>query len=108
MTDYFNPCPKPKYTKKKAKNKRWVSKKYREFVSRQRSVHSGKIDRNVPHHHRKGSGCGVGTKPSDSWCITLTYKEHQDFHKGNLILNCDEAKECLKLMTLYLIREGYR
>ena len=85
------------------KYKNWRSKKYKEWVARHPSFLSGRTDRNVPHHHRKGSDGGTGLRPSDVWCVPVTYDEHNEVHAGNIILDDKEVLTvCLKQIAEYL------
>ena len=88
------------------KPKKWRSKKYMEWVARRPSMLSGMIDRNVSHHHRVGTDGGTGMKPSDSYCIPLTYNEHDLFHAGRLFIDSEQAfKAMVRQLTEYLIEE---
>lgn len=88
---------------------KWRSKKYREFVARQPSFISGSWDRNAPHHIRKGTGGGTGLKPSDLYCVPVTWDEHALIHAGRLDVNMEEAfRSCLKCLETYLTEKGVR
>lgn len=95
---YFAPDPK---------NKTWVSSKYRAHVKSQPSIVSGKRDRNEPHHYRKNTGGGTSHKPSDVFCVPLTFDEHiPGVHAGKIKL--DEQKVinwCFTSLSKYLKRD---
>lgn len=89
------------------KQKHWRSKKYREFVARQPSILSGIIDRNVAHHHRKSSDGGIGIRPSDVYCVPLTWDEHVLVHSGQLSIDNETAfRVCLEMLRDYLVEKG--
>jgi len=92
-----------------AKPRKWRSKRYLKWVARRPSILSDVIDRNVSHHHRVGTDGGTRLKPSDSYCIPLTYNEHNLVHAGRLSIDSEKAfKYMVKCLTEYLIEEGVK
>ena len=70
---------------------------------------SGAIDRNVPHHHRKGTDGGTGIKPSDLYCVPLTYNEHILVHSGQLSIESEHALRVIVNQAIeYLIERDVK
>jgi hypothetical protein len=94
---------------------KWRSKKFLDFVSRQLSFFSGKMDydpntgeqRTIPHHFGPGSGKGV--KCSDVYVIPLTNDEHRKVHDGAIHIDEWQAMECaLDLLNEYLVENNIK
>lgn len=87
----------------------WRSKPYREWVATLPSIITGSRDRVVPHHHRHGSDGGTGLKPSDSYCVPVTYDEHIDVHSGKIAIDdLDALRACVRQITEYLVEKKVR
>lgn len=59
------------------KNKKWRSKRYREWIKQQPCIITGKIPSQC-HHWRGKTGGGTAIKPSDHFCLPLSF----DYHLG--------------------------
>jgi len=86
----------------------YKSKKYLKWIAQQPSCApcptAGIYDQIVPAHQRNILPCGVGTKPSDTTALPLSYSEHAAEHRGNKTFwgETDRAKLCVEHVCRYL------
>ena len=59
---------------------RFRSKPYRQFIASLPCLVSGRIGETQAAHLRTGTGGGMGLKPSDIYCVPLSFKEHKRQH----------------------------
>ena len=84
------------------KSKRWVCKKYTDWVKTLPSVMS-LFPSDDPHHITGVIKSGMGMRIHDLFTIPLTRDEHQKIHLDqkllNKQLNTNQAEECIKTIN---------